>query len=447
MHGYTGAIDLINKELIAILKNKGNNSLHINIDQERLEPLLKRGYVTNMSISEERQYVKNIAETLHKNNTLVKAFVITVTYNCNFRCPYCYENDFSKHGSNWSKNTLTKEMVDRIYNVMLELEPDRTKHNNIITLYGGEPLLKENYNIVKYIVEKGIMNNYCFVAITNGYEIDNYIDLLGKGKIESLQITIDGMEETHNKRRKHFKNNDSFSKIVNNIKKIIETGVTVGIRINTDKSNINEIPELMKFFKNSGFLDDRNINISSSYTNGCTYNDTQDVDLKKINFVEKITNLKETGGLHKISIANFTDMERALNKSIKENQVLAFKSEYCGAHNGMIVFDPIGNIYPCWEAFGSENNIIGKYKNKLTVTDAYDKWQNRIVTNIENCKNCKYALFCGGGCAGKLILSNKDIYSSNCEDYQQIFNQFANYYYKKELKVKFSNPVKTQEET
>lgn len=77
--------------------------------------------------------------------------------------------------------TFTKEMVDRAYEAMLEIEPDRNKHQKI-TLYGGEPLLAKNREIVEYIVKRGVELGYKFDAISNGYEIQYYKDLFGEGK-------------------------------------------------------------------------------------------------------------------------------------------------------------------------------------------------------------------------------------------------------------------------
>lgn len=75
-----------------------------------------------------------------------------VTYDCNFRCPYCYESEVSEGGRKWTKKTFTKDLVDRAFDAMLEIEPNRQKHSNLITLYGGEPLLAQNHDIIKYIV-------------------------------------------------------------------------------------------------------------------------------------------------------------------------------------------------------------------------------------------------------------------------------------------------------
>jgi uncharacterized protein len=104
---------------------------------------------------------------------------------------------------------------------MFEIEPDIELHRkNIeknIVLYGGEPLLKENKEIVEYIVNKGVDLGYTFEAITNGYDLEAFTDLLSPDKIRSIQVTVDGMQENHDKKRIHFVTIKSFDKIITNI--------------------------------------------------------------------------------------------------------------------------------------------------------------------------------------------------------------------------------------
>ena len=102
----------------------------------------------------------------------------------------------------------------------------------VITLYGGEPLLAENKDIVTYIVEEGVKRGYKFEAITNGYDLDCFLDLLSSEKINKLQITIDGVKEEHNVRRIHYKYHDSFDKIISNLKLALKKDVFISVRIN-----------------------------------------------------------------------------------------------------------------------------------------------------------------------------------------------------------------------
>lgn len=63
-------------------------------------------------------------------------------------------------------------MVDKAFLAMSRIEPKRKLHNNEILLYGGEPFLRNNKEVVSYIIKKGIDNNYKFKVISNGYDLD-----------------------------------------------------------------------------------------------------------------------------------------------------------------------------------------------------------------------------------------------------------------------------------
>lgn len=111
------------------------------------------------------------------------------------------------------KRQITKEQVDKAFEIIIEKNANGT-NNKKIALYGGEPFLAENYDILIYIVEKGKGLGYSFSVTSNGYDIDKYLDYIKDNKVFSFQITLDGIAEIHNKRKPHYKNEDSFEKFL-----------------------------------------------------------------------------------------------------------------------------------------------------------------------------------------------------------------------------------------
>ena len=215
IHGYTGAMDIVSESVVLCLKYNEIKKL----SDLTLQALQRRGYITNKTKEEEIEYVERVAQALHKRDEILhKSFTWVVTYNCNFRCPYCFEKREYKDSPH--RIVLTKSQVDRLFNAMIEIEPRKQLQDSVITLYGGEPLLKENKEIVTYIVQEGRKRGYKFHAITNGYDLDSYLSLLAPNLITLLQITIDGTKKNHNQKRKHFEDSNSFDEKV-----IIHDGV------------------------------------------------------------------------------------------------------------------------------------------------------------------------------------------------------------------------------
>jgi uncharacterized protein len=332
----------------------------------------------------------------------------------------------------WTKEVFTKEMVDRAYEAMLEVEPNKKAHNPEIALYGGEPLMAENYEIVKYIVDEGVKRGYKFDAITNAYDLKHFDDLLSDDKISTLQITLDGSKETHNSRRPHYLNINSFDKIIENIEFALKKDVKIRLRINTDNANINEIPVMLKIFKEKGFIDNKNFFVYSGLTlhvNNCLGDKrdaTIDNHMKRIEHLNKYYQIKAEEPDVVFSCSDY-GIKKKLIDAINSNKYIAFKASSCGAHNGMKLFDPMGDIYTCWEMLESPEHVVGTFKDKLRYNqEVYDKWNSRNIINIKSCSKCNYALLCGGGCAGHQLLNGKNFYSSNCDDFPKVFSIVAN---------------------
>lgn len=446
VQGYTGAIDLIKTEIALLLKKSKNGDSFDHINSETLDLLKKRGYITSKTKEEEIKHLQNISEFIHNKRKKTNSFLFAVTQNCNFRCPYCYENGVSNYGNDWSKSVFTEKLVDKAYEAMIKIQPDRNNRKDVIGLYGGEPLLKENYEIVKYIIEKGREQGYSFRATTNAYDIDHFSDLLGNGNIDHLHTTIDGLQNTNNKRRVHFQNKDTFSKIMDNIEIALKKGVKIQKRVHVDKSNFGEVEELMQYFKKRGFLD--NSNFSTYLARVVDYeakcHTPSSKELSNIDYLERAISLKEKyPNINTFRIQDF-NVKRHVKKIVSNNSLMIPNITYCGANTGMLIFDPQGDIYTCWEKFGIKNHAVGSFRNDLEFNKlVLNAWQNRTVGNIEQCSKCKYALWCGGGCAAMLKPAEDiNINRSSCMDYPKVFAKMINVLYDHE----YSKELETQEE-
>ena len=71
--------------------------------------------------------------------------------------------------------------------------------------------------------------------MTNGYSLENYIDILKGRSIREIQVTLDGTEEVHNKRRFLKGGDGTFEKIVKGVDACLENKITVNLRMVIDK--------------------------------------------------------------------------------------------------------------------------------------------------------------------------------------------------------------------
>lgn len=113
--------------------------------------------------------------------------------------------------------------------------------------------------MLEYIVQKGKDLGYGFSVTSNGYDLDKYLYFIEQNRtLFSFQITIDGVEDIHNERKPHFKNQDSFSKITSNVDSLVKMGISVSIRINTDPYTMERVDELFMYFKEKGWFQYKN---------------------------------------------------------------------------------------------------------------------------------------------------------------------------------------------
>lgn len=402
VHGYTGALDILDEKIYSHLEDHKNALCKNEFPflDKTWDKLINRGYITSKNKDEEVLYVQKIADLLHKQNKQnQKNFGFLISYNCNFRCPYCYESKISDFGKAWTKRTFTKELVDEVYNAMLVIEPHKHLHSKNLLLYGGEPLLKENLEIVKYIVTKGCDLGYKFSTITNGYDLDSFLDLLTPDKIASLQITVDGSKMTHDQTRIHENEKSTFEQIIKNIGLALQRNVNVSIRMNCNEKNIAEIAELKSIFEKEGFYKYEGFYFYSAliYDYLEEYKES-DAAANNLKFMERQNFVNQ---YREQSDYNFEDEGFAskITKSMKTGNKVLLSPTYCAAFSGSYLFDPYHNIYSCWETLGRKDTIVGKY-NKETVSfnTNHEKMHSINVGKSPKCNNCKYVFLCRGGC-------------------------------------------------
>ncbi len=266
IHGYSGAVDVVPKGVVEFLRGfeDGDSLDSASLTKETFASLKQRGYLTERTPEQEQNFVCKLGRLLHNVQKKRAGFLVMPTYDCNLRCSYCYERRLCVKGRAWLEKTMDRNMVDAVYEAVAWIRQGLGGlEDNVpktVTLYGGEPFLKRNAELVNYIIEKGGELGYGFKAITNGVELDGFLDLLGKGrgKVGWMQITLDGPPQIHDKRRFKADGGGSFTDIARNITAALERGVVVSAHTNVDKKNAEYILELVDIYVGQGWVDKPN---------------------------------------------------------------------------------------------------------------------------------------------------------------------------------------------
>ena len=112
VNGLYGAFDIVAKEDC----EKISAGKFAEVPLALLERLLIRGHITRKNESEELADMKLLARMYKKiYGSHGIGLVIMPTYDCNFRCPYCFEQHRLKKGEDWLSKTISDEMIESIF--------------------------------------------------------------------------------------------------------------------------------------------------------------------------------------------------------------------------------------------------------------------------------------------------------------------------------------------
>jgi uncharacterized protein len=423
VHGYTGAVDLVSPDVVDFLQDFEQRSGYKrdkSMDQKTIETLMRRGYLTKKTPDEENQHLIKIARLLLRKYQKVDfpEFAIIPTYDCNLRCFYCYERKLRQKGSGWLKTRITKDQIDAIFQAIPDLCSGNINKGEI-TLYGGEPLLAGNLGIVEYIIKKGRNLNLSFSAVTNGVDLERFEDFLGNKNITRLQISMDGPPEIHDKRRFLTDGSGTFQLISRNINTALDRGVKVTLRINVDRLTVSGLPTLIRIMEEKGWFSQERFWAYVS-TVHCPAKLFSQQMLRDSELFQELDKVKELVSEPKRILINDGGIKKLFKKALSNNHFPPLRASFCASGAGMYVFDPFGDVYGCWETVGDAKQRIGRYFPELRIgNDFMQSWSKINITNLRKCQECKYALFCAGGCIYRIYDSS--ISDSFCEDFQICF--------------------------
>lgn len=441
MNGLTGAIDLINDDLANLVSQVispfSSQEAYLDerdIDLELKNYLQERGHISMVDGATEREYVKQLAQSLHDIHSEKAHFLIVPNLDCNYRCSYCFERPLQNHLDGIKpaeqvyapvKSVLDRSQVAAIYTAIDQIQAEAGRKQSHIVLYGGEPLDAKNFEVVSEIVNTGIAKGYKFGAITNGHDLEKFISFLGQDKIDQIQISIDGPKEIHDRRRISRNGDSSFDKLIANIGLALsQTDVEVQIRVHVDPANIDLFDRTIAIFGEQGWLNHPQVII---YANTVYTKDRQGNVSAKMENDAILQHLQSYAHRYQNvhTSAPAVIIQRSLLPSLEQNQPYQLSGTYCGANTGMYIFAPDNHIYSCWESVGKSCSRIGSYdlEGQLSMdTTAVKKWFSRSVAQIPECLDCPYALICGGGCAQYAEYNNLGSADHPyCDNFQQIF--------------------------
>lgn len=332
------------------------------------------GILIDDDYNELNVYKYKYYSSMFQNSSLILS--IAPTMRCNFNCFYCFEDGKKNMGL----------MTDDIEDKLIRFISLHKQQNISITWFGGEPLLgfERIYSICNRLKQMNI--NFASDMITNGSLLnESIIRRLNVLNLQYIQISLDGVASTHDKRRTFKNGSPSFNLIIENIKKLVSlTDIPLSIKVTMDRTNLSSLCDIKDYFKNnfSEYLKKGQIAISHNYV--C---DRTDFD--------KFGNCFTHADLLKLDKAALQNKENTV-VSPKLPSLAMLCMFRC---KNSLAIDSEGHIYKCLEHLGLPNNRVGDLS---TGTLSLNKLSETIFGHnpfeSDECVNCNVFPICGGGC-------------------------------------------------
>ena len=163
----------------------------------------------------------------------------------------------------------------------------------------------------------------------------------------------------------------------------------VSVRINTDKTNIDSVDEIINIFDVEGIRDKVNINLARviAPTDACLEIEPTCLDVAEFA-------AKEVVFMKELKARGFTKHQQMSYPTIRLN--------HCCADNlSSFVIDYNGNMYKCYNDIGLAECAVGNICESFDAMDVLGKSSKYILnlpTKMEECKKCNLLPICMGGC-------------------------------------------------
>ncbi len=465
VHGYLGSYDKVSRSVAAYLRSlevkrppkplygvwrdrEAGSGEIAQPSEETIKILRRRGYLTTRTPEDEEDFFKKFVETLQRQSLQkMPSYIFMLTYSCNLRCPYCFQDSLRTNPkTRHLLRTIEPEAVDRIFKALPEIEAKHgitgeESRSRPITFFGGEPFLAANRGIVEYIINKARANGKAnFHAISNATELHAYKDLLSPDLISRIQVTLDGPPPTHDTRRIYPDGSPTFEKIAGNIEMALALGTRINVRVNLNRENLGDLPQLADEIKARGWDKKDNFSIYAAAilprnksTDPKTTLTSKALGKAMKEIVEKHPNAGIVGiyddVIKKTAMKMFSDPKGAKRD---------LRASFCGANRGMYLFDAFADIYACWEITGDCSVRIGRVTKEGGIemnAELAHQWRGRTVATNPVCSKCRYALHCGGGCSSLAKARSGKLHTNYCDGFATRFRDCIAQSYREHVKA------------
>lgn len=390
------------KTIISDILRKPNEALH---DHPAFQELLTRGFIVEKSVDEFKR-----AELLH-GETIANSDHLSLTLlpneDCNFRCTYCYESFAKNFMQEWVQTGIIKYLEKNLHRY-------RSLH---INWFGGEPLTAMPIieKLSEQIIDLCRKHRVYYVSnmTTNGYNLtlNNFKKLL-KYRVNQFQITVDGIEETHNSTRIRMDGANTFERIVRNLKTIRDEvknqKFEIIIRGNINRAVLDSIDQYSDFLAEEFGHDPR---FALHWVPVGNWGGEVIDNAKLCTHDDMVGSMLETA-------------EKGASYHFYQRQMQAGNSVCYASKRNNYIIGSDGIIYKCTIAFEDEANHVGMITENGTMhldKDRFALWVTGHEGSDAGCQKCFFRPSCQGAACPLVRIKSGE---SPCPPYKEHFKDY-----------------------
>lgn len=347
------------------------------------------GYAVPEGRDELGQFRETYFASRHDRSQL--ALTIAPTMACNLACGYCFQG----------LNKDLKKLDERVPDAIMEFVKRQTGtiRSLNVTWYGGEPLMakKEIFALADRLIAHCDRNriDYSSMIVTNGYFLTPEVARqLWVRRCTAAQVTVDGVEETHDKMRPLTSGRGSFKTIMENLGNVLdETPLGISLRVNVGISNVGECDELLDEFDRRNFSKRGNFSLYFSPIDAATAESgtAWEEGLSRKTYNEAVLALGARG--------------RQMGLSAPLETPKGIMGMCVAARDNGFVITHTGDVHKCWETAHDPRKRIGTIfePESFQTNPNTALWEVWSPFESDVCKSCKILPMCGGFCGHRFI--------------------------------------------
>lgn len=365
------------------------------------QQLISRGYLYRDQSAERSAHQRLLSRYVDAaGGRAGRSLILCPTYACNLRCVYCFERQGRPRLPQVSMDRQIAQDALSAFSRIRSLDGDE---DYSMGLFGGEPLLPGTEKVVSQALAAARAAALPMTIVTNGTHVPRFLPLVERyaRTIRSVQLTIDGPPQVHDRRRPSAGGGGTFSAVAGAADLLLSRKIGVVLRVNIDRRNVGRLPQLARLAIERGWAENDACAIRlSPVKSHLDCGETEEI-ATEAQLLEALLDVYDGDPVSE-ELFGFRGFQSVAPVSALTGPggSGAPRVFHCEAnYGGYWVAGPDGYLYGCPEAIGRPELAIGRFTPGFELwQEQRRRWTGRSIATLPACRDCALGPVCGGGC-------------------------------------------------